>query len=528
MRPAWQVGRLALALATSAVVAVPAPCLAAPPHAGALDESFGRGGRIVFKLRGERMRPGAIAVDSSGRILVAGHLTDSPTEWPASFYGRALVVRFLPDGRPDPAFGEGGVARIRLARQVKIDGLAVQPDGALLLGGTALGEPGQDLAAVVRLLPSGDVDQAFGSDGLAAQPGENVFPSVTALPHIGVQRDGRIVAAGSQRPYDVHDSADPYILRLLPDGSPDPSFDGNGTARAGTRHPTAVLPLTDGPTLVAGWDEEFLGPSSLTGFLVDPAARDFPCCSGLPRDVWRTYPFKRSIAGVGAAAQADGSTVIAGGLGASRGRRFLGWVRIAPNLDLLDRGRTPSSEGVAAATFDSRGAILTIGSQSGRTPFSIQRYRGRRFGLDRSFGDARGQVDVELKDPARLIGMAIEGDKLVVAGTTSNPLSQDERLTLIRLHARQDGSGPIVTITGLPHRRCVDGPQPLLIRIRDESRTRTTVRLDGRRIRTTRRQRIHLTLSPTHLNPGRHSLTIRSRDAAGNAGAREAPFRTCG
>jgi uncharacterized delta-60 repeat protein len=219
---------LPIASIVLAALAIPAPPLAAKPHAGSVDRSFGRNGSVVFNLPGEQMGPRAVAVDDSGKILVAGE--------------DAEVVRFLPNGRLDPAFGAGGIARVPLPRPVSVDGLALQPDGALLLSGITVGDGGERVGAVARLLPTGAVDPGFGSQGLAIVPGENsgIPPSVDSLPHIGVQAGGRIVAAGSQRASDVHNPADPFVVRLLPDGMPDPSFDGNGTARAGTSHPAAV------------------------------------------------------------------------------------------------------------------------------------------------------------------------------------------------------------------------------------------------------------------------------------------------
>jgi hypothetical protein len=37
-----------------AVAAIPQPAMAAKPHAGSVDTSFGRDGRLVFNLPGER------------------------------------------------------------------------------------------------------------------------------------------------------------------------------------------------------------------------------------------------------------------------------------------------------------------------------------------------------------------------------------------------------------------------------------------------------------------------------------------
>src|SRR5215218_7402407 len=298
---------LPIALVVLAAAAIPAPAAAAKPHPGSLDKTFGHRASVVFNLPGERMRPRAVAVDRAGRIVVAGHLTASADQYqyPLTFYGRALVVRFRRDGALDTSFGEGGVARIQLPRPVAIDGLQVRPDGALLLSGTALGEePGERLGAVTRLLPSGALDRAFGSEGLATMSGEGPAfePPVTAVPHIGVQADGRIVAAGWQRAYDVHASADPFLMCLLPDGAPDTTLDENGTARNGPINPIAVVPYPDGRTVVAGRDEEYFGDTFFTAFTINAGNDNYPCCAAL-----RRYRYNGLTRPLAAQARRDGS-----------------------------------------------------------------------------------------------------------------------------------------------------------------------------------------------------------------------------
>jgi uncharacterized delta-60 repeat protein len=511
------------------VLAVNAPSVAAAPHAGSLDRSFGRNGRLVFNLPGERMRPRAMVVQPDGRIVVAGHLTDSADAYSTS--GRALVLRFLPDGGLDTAFGDGGVARVRLRAPVAIAAVAIQPDGALLLGGRAFGGPGENLGAVARLLPSGAVDESFGSGGLATMRAENVH-SYTAdspvLSHLGVQPDGRIVAAGTQRAYDVHRSADPFLVRLLPNGAPDESFDRNGTARAGPTHPSAVLTHPDGHMVVTGSDEDYFGPGALSALRIGIGTAEFPLGQN-PADAYATYWYSRPLTGLGAEVLGDGSILVAGGLAGSLSQReFLAWARLGPRLELLAKGRTRSAA-AQAVTFDSRGALLTAGHPAnfGAPLLELQRFRGRRLYRDRSFGDRTGTAFVQIKDPAELIGLDMQRDTLIVGGYTRAGLSPDEPLTLFRLNARQDGAGPIITIRGLPPRRCLSTPTPARIRARDESRVLTRVRIDRRPVARSHRHRMRVVVDPTELKPGRHVLTVSATDAAGNLGRRGAPFRVC-
>ena len=67
----------------------------------------------------------------------------------------------------------------------------------------------------------------------------------------------------------------------------------------------------------------------------------------------------------------------------------------------------------------------------GAPPLELQRFRGRRLYRDRSFGDRTGTAFVQIKDPAELIGLDMQGDRLIVAGYTRSELSPDDPLTLL-------------------------------------------------------------------------------------------------
>jgi uncharacterized delta-60 repeat protein len=106
------------------------------------------------------------------------------------------------------------------------------PDGRLLVGG-AIAHPVDpqyyDLA-VARLLPGGAADASFNATGLLRLPIWGDYEFATAL---AVQPDGRIVVAGvagdPARPLscDFLDCEAYYVVvRLNPDGSIDPTFNG--------------------------------------------------------------------------------------------------------------------------------------------------------------------------------------------------------------------------------------------------------------------------------------------------------------
>jgi uncharacterized delta-60 repeat protein len=101
---------------------------------GAIDPSFGDGG-FVFAPgpSGFSDSNGSVAVDEEGRLLLAAHrleeaLFDDLGEW--------LVFRFLADGTPDAAFGDGGTVLLddELPEQGPAPSLVLTDDSAVLAG----------------------------------------------------------------------------------------------------------------------------------------------------------------------------------------------------------------------------------------------------------------------------------------------------------------------------------------------------------------------------------------------------------
>ncbi|HKP21629.1 MAG TPA: hypothetical protein VJT68_08935, partial [Thermoleophilaceae bacterium] len=298
---------LALTIAAQLTAAVAAT--AAPPHAGDFDRSFGQKGRVKLSLPGERFVPSALVVQPDRKIVVAGTLVGDPASYPGSFAGRPAAIRFEPNGALDTGFGEAGLARMDAPQPTAIQGLAVQPDGALLLSGLTLPEDGVWIGAVVRLLPSGEVDDGFGSGGFARLPASSLAgypPGVESVTQLAVQPDGRIVAAGSQDPYDVHSTADPYVARLMPDGRLDQSFGKDGRASFGPENPIAALARPSGDVVVVGSNSYHLGGSALSLLRVDPAGNDFPL-PGHPTDAWVEHRYEAELVGVAASARPDGT-----------------------------------------------------------------------------------------------------------------------------------------------------------------------------------------------------------------------------
>ena len=73
---------------------------------GTLDAGFGSGGKVTTTIGGMTDLAQAIALTADGAIVVVGRV--APDGGSASDFG---LVRYLADGTPDPAFGDGGIVR---------------------------------------------------------------------------------------------------------------------------------------------------------------------------------------------------------------------------------------------------------------------------------------------------------------------------------------------------------------------------------------------------------------------------------
>jgi uncharacterized delta-60 repeat protein len=263
-----------------------APRVARLTSGGDLDTTFGGDGYVdVTGLPGTPAPERdydifASAVDSQGRILVAGNCTLCP----ANVERDAWVLRLLADGTPDSAFGAGGWAVFDptgggdYALEIEIDAFdrvlvrgfgsvpATQPyvarlavngalDGAWGAGGVALLAPfdvgfNQEAMAwdpatggvvlahsaetvngrptgLVRVTGAGLFDPEFGDAGFVDL---STYDEGTYLYDVKLQSDGKIVAIGEIDGNGTQ-AGGFFLARTLADGTLDTTFDGNGVKR---------------------------------------------------------------------------------------------------------------------------------------------------------------------------------------------------------------------------------------------------------------------------------------------------------
>lgn len=176
---------------------------------GTLDPTFGADGTVTT---GRWLVAGLAArLDPAGRIVLAGQGGE-----PGGPFDLA-VVRYLPDGRLDPSFGDGGVVRTDLGSSGEwASSLLLQRDGGVMVAGSS----GSSFA-LVRYRADGRPDPDFGAGGV-----------VTAGPHIGSGRAlvadgaGRLVVAGER--LVVEAQREVALARYHPDGTLDAGFGSGG------------------------------------------------------------------------------------------------------------------------------------------------------------------------------------------------------------------------------------------------------------------------------------------------------------
>jgi uncharacterized delta-60 repeat protein len=194
---------------------------------GLPDGSFGGGAGVVTTSFGGSDEGLDVAIDSENRIVVVGRAAiDIGTNF--TDFG---VVRYLPDGTPDPDFGVGGKVTTDFGFDISGDGVpesgadvanavAIQPDGKIVVAGHAavprgIGLGFQNDFAVARYLADGTPDPDFGVGGKAT----TTISSESDLGQdVVVQPDGRIVVGG-----DTNNGDDFALVRYEPDGR---SLDG--------------------------------------------------------------------------------------------------------------------------------------------------------------------------------------------------------------------------------------------------------------------------------------------------------------
>ena len=401
----WRYVPLGAVVLASVLLAVFVGPLRAGP-ADHLDPSFGTGGRVQTSLGGFNETIG-VAVQPDGKIVQAG-TTDR----------QFAVVRYAADGRLDTSFGNGGAVLTRISGNEFASGLALQPDGRIVVAGYTYAEGSSTDIVVLRYTPGGLLDPTFGLGGIARTDfGQNERPGALA-----VDRDGRILVAGTSWTGSAEDA---FILaRYSPAGVPDLSFGTGGrvTTQVGVRHNVNTLNLQpDGRVIVGG---SVASPSVHQATVLRFTATGSLDTSFGTNGVVAESRYAPSDAS-GVATEADGRILIV--MNIYPGYRAMATARYRTDGQVDEPLRFLSGLGgdtLRQIALQGDGKVVLAGSSfdygTSDTKFLAMRLN-RDLGPDNTFGEG-GAAVVDFGtsyDTGRAVAVQADG-KVVVAGTTGN------------------------------------------------------------------------------------------------------------
>jgi uncharacterized delta-60 repeat protein len=290
---------------------------------GSRDPKFGGDGKVVTNLTPSYDWANGMALQPNGKILVVGSVSAGPTN------GKIGVLRYRVDGSLDPTFGGDGIVRTD-ATPTYDDGLAigVEADGQIIVAGGAGFAGPNERFVVLAYTPHGALDPTFGGDGKVYT---DLTPEADVPYALAIQSDGNIVVAGGAA---SGDKSDPEfgVVRYQRDGSLDPTFKGDGTVL------TNFTPGDDGAYSVAIAPDGAIVAAGLAGngtpaprfaiarYLTD-GTRDstFGGDGKVTTDITGAFDSAWSVA-----VQADGSVVTSGVAGAGGRHPSFAVVRYVP------------------------------------------------------------------------------------------------------------------------------------------------------------------------------------------------------
>ena len=257
---------------------------------GDLDPTFGDGGTVTTMFPVGSFATAA-AVQPNGKIVVVGSAAGP------SISGEFAVARYTPDGMLDDRFGDGGTVTTSIgpgggdeARAV-----AIQSNGRIVVAGT----DSWQRFAVVRYLSDGSLDPTFGGNGVVRT---NFTHGDDVAWDMALQPDGKVVAVGAAG----YGQTGFQLARYRHDGALDPTFGDGGTVvtRYHGANARAVVLQPNGRIVVAGYQP---GGLALARYL--PSGRLDPTFAG----DGTIAPVARTWA-LAVARQPDGRIVVGGSI----------------------------------------------------------------------------------------------------------------------------------------------------------------------------------------------------------------------
>jgi uncharacterized delta-60 repeat protein len=418
------------------VLGTAVPARSAP---GDLDHTFGGDGVVRTHLSHAEDDGYTVAIQPDGKIVVAGE---------AGVGGRntrMAIVRYDTDGSLDTSFG-GADGKVTIDFTPSNDfayAVRIQPDGKIVLAGAAGYFKPDSRFALARLTPDGSLDPTFGGDGTVTT---NVTPSYDWANGMALQPNGKLVLVGSISAGPSNGKIG--VLRYRPNGSLDAGFSGDGIVRVDPT-PTyddglAVGLESDGQIIIAG-GAGFDGPNErFVAYAFHHDGSLDPTFGGDGKVLTDVTPAADVPFGI--AIQGDGNIVVAGGaaLGNHMDPKFA-LVRYERDgsLDPAFAGDgtvitnfTPYDDGAYSVALDPDGNIVAAGLAGNNGPaprFAVARYLTDGT-LDATFG-GDGKVSTNISshfDSAWSV--ATQADGSIVCSGVAGSGGSHASIAVVRYH----------------------------------------------------------------------------------------------
>jgi uncharacterized delta-60 repeat protein len=213
--------------------------LARYTSAGVLDSTFGKDGVAQTAFAKANAQLAGIVVQADGKIVASGWGVGSGN---GNNFNAILLARYRANGSLDSTFGTAGKATTAHALDYQ-GGPPTLQNGKIVVAG----DDDAESPVVARYAANGRLDTTFGDHGFETVSGPLV---ASTPPAVVAQKDGAILldlpgATGGTEAMDA-------LVRLTPNGQPDPSFGTAGVALLPSSGSTSLELEADGKVLAGG------------------------------------------------------------------------------------------------------------------------------------------------------------------------------------------------------------------------------------------------------------------------------------
>ncbi len=354
------------------------------------------------------------------------------------FLAAAVQVVYGADEGLDPGFGTDGRLELTLGGYGdRAHGVLVQPDGRILVGGSSSSAADLDFV-LLRFEPDGTPDNSFNYDGSVVTRVGRGDDEILAL---GLLPDGRIIAAGYSSSGTDRDFA---LACYHPDGTPDSSFglDGQVVTQVGNGDDeiTALAIDHQGRILVAGSAAGTAGRVVVLARYLDDGRLD----TSFADQGMNLAGIGTDAIAQGIALQEDGSIVVSGSF-SDGGTTEMMVVGYTPD-GALDPGFGTDGIGMAARTgLTSEGYGLLVRRDGSLLVAGSVGPEGKRDGALFGF-TAHGRPDPDFGDNGVLVSPAGPEDDVLFA------IASDGRRITASGYATEEGHRRFLLLTYAPDR----------------------------------------------------------------------------